>query len=335
MEVTRKLASIRTIREITPIKGADKVELAHVDGWQCVVSKGKHQPGELVAYFEIDSFVPVEPTYEFLRKGCFKTVEGLGEGFRIKTIKLRGQLSQGLVMSLEELGLKQALPEGDDVTGVLGVQKYEKPIPVQLRGQMAGNFPSFIPKTDQERVQNCFDKLCKESDWEVTVKLDGTSLTAYTHEGHIGVCSRNWELKDDGNAYWEAAKADGIIKALEAHRDKGNSIAIQGELMGPGVQGNRENLTEKQFFLFDVFDIAAHAYFNPEDRQAFSLNHNLRHVPHFANCSIGHSVIPLLLAMADCRSINNPVAEGLVWKRMDGGDSFKVINDKFLLNEQD
>lgn len=94
MEITRKLASIRTIGALTPIDGADKIELAHVDGWQCVVSKGKHHVDEKVAYFEIDSFIPVEPPYEFLRKGCFKTIEGLGEGFRIKTIRPRAAQSQ-------------------------------------------------------------------------------------------------------------------------------------------------------------------------------------------------------------------------------------------------
>lgn len=335
MEITRKLASIRTIRAITPIDGADQIELAKIDGWQCVVSKGKHQAGDAVVYFEIDSFLPVEPPYEFLRKGCFRTVEGLGEGFRIKTIRLRGQLSQGLVMSLEDLGLKSTLPEGDDVTSVLGVQKYEKPIPAQLRGQMAGNFPSFIPKTDQERVQNCFGKLCKESEWEVTLKLDGTSLTAYTHEGHIGVCSRNYELKDDGNAYWEAAKADGLIAALEKLRDEGFSIAMQGELMGPGIQGNREKLADKQFYLYDIYDIAGLEYAPPAKRREIAELADLRHVPHFATCSIGISDVPMLLAMADTKSLNHPVAEGLVWKRMDGGDSFKVINDRFLLNEKD
>ena len=336
MDITRKLASIRTISRIEPIDGADLLELVHVDGWQCVVTKGKHQPNERIAYFEIDSFLPVAPQYEFLRKGCFKTVEGLGEGFRIKTIRLRGQLSQGLVMSLADCDLSPDLAEGEDVTEVLGVKLFERPIPAQLRGQMAGTFPAFIPKTDQPRVQNCFNKMDKEATWEVTIKLDGTSLTAYTHEGKIGVCSRNYELKDDGNAYWEAAKECGLIGMLEEMRDRNYSIAIQGELMGPGIQGNRENLSGKRFFMFDIYDIKEGAYIEPIGRRALASAYEIQHVPVFEKkLSIGDRDLPDLLEMADCPSINHPIAEGQVWKRNDGKQSFKVINNRFLLKEKD
>lgn len=336
MDITRKLASIRTISRIEPIDGADLLELAHVDGWQCVVTKGKHQPNERIVYFEIDSFLPVAPQYEFLRKGCFKTVEGLGEGFRIKTIRLRGQLSQGLVMSLDDCELSYELDEYDDVTEVLGVKLFERPIPAQLRGQMAGTFPSFIPKTDQPRVQNCFGKMDKEATWEVTTKLDGTSLTAYTHEGKIGVCSRNYELKDDGNAYWEAAKACGLIKALETMRDNGNSIAFQGELMGPGIQGNRENIAVPTFFLFDLYSIDQQKYFRPLDRRAIATVYGIQHVPIVSESEvIGDRDLADLLDMADRPSLNHSIAEGLVWKRNDGKQSFKVINNRFLLKEKD
>ena len=335
MDIERKLATIRTISKIEPIDGADLLELCHIDGWQCVVTKGKHQPAERVVYFEIDSFLPNEPQYEFLRKSCFKSVEGLGEGFRIKTIKLRGQLSQGLVMSLADLYLRSDLPDGDDVTAVLGVKKYEKPVPSQLRGQMAGSFPPFIPKTDQERVQNCYRKLDKEAVWEATIKLDGTSLTAYTHEGKIGVCSRNYELKDDGNAYWEAAKACGLIDILEALRECGNSLAFQGELMGPGIQGNRENLFEKTFFLFDIYDISDREYMIPEDRIESANIYGIKHAPIIGHLTIGNRTIDDILAISNRASLNNPVAEGVVWKRLDGKDSFKAINNKFLLKEKD
>lgn len=335
MDIDRKLATIRTVGAIEEIPGADNIELVKIDGWQCVVKKGAHRIGENVVYFEIDSFLPEEPEYEFLRKGCFKSVEGLGNGFRIKTIKLRGKLSQGLVMSLSDLGLRQDLPLGDDLTDALGVKKFEKPIPAQLRGKMAGNFPSFIPKTDQERVQNCFDKLDKTAAWEVTVKLDGTSLTAYTHEGKIGVCSRNYELKDDGNAYWECARESGLIEVLERLRDDGVSIAFQGEMMGPGIQGNREFLQQKEFFLFDIFDISDGKYLIPVERHLVAEENAIRHVPFFAFETIGDKSVDDLLQMADRASLFNPIAEGIVWKREDGAASFKVINNRFLLKEKD
>ena len=143
----RKLVTHRVIKDIIPIEGADLIELAIVDGWQCVVKKGEFKVGDTGVYFEVDSFLPIKPEYEFLRKGGYKVVEGLGEGFRIRTIKLKGKLSQGLLLPLE------GEPQFDvDLSEAYGVRKYEKPIPAQLQGKVKGNFPDFLRKTDQERV---------------------------------------------------------------------------------------------------------------------------------------------------------------------------------------
>lgn len=182
----RKLASIRTIAEIRPIPGADLIELAIVDGWQCVVKKGEFSPGDPCCYIEIDSVLPVRPEYEFLRKGCHRKAEWLpgGEGFRIKTVKLRGQISQGLA-----LPITTDHDEGEDVTDALGIVLWDPPVSANLRGQARGNFPSYIPKTDQERAQNCLRKLTEsygDHTFEATLKLDGSSCTIYAKDGFLG-----------------------------------------------------------------------------------------------------------------------------------------------------
>lgn len=336
MDVIRKLASLRKVSAIIPIEGADRIELAMIDGWQCVVPKGEFSPDQCVVYFEIDSFLPVEPHFEFLRKSCYRNVEGLGEGLRIKTIRLRGQLSQGLVMSMAACGVYNE-EEGADLTNFLGVRKYEKPLPAAMQGKAKGNFPAFIPKTDQERIQNCkAKKLGHAFEWEITIKLHGASLTAYHNDGHIGVCSRNYELEDDGNMYWTAARENGLLDFLVMAKANGRNVALQGELMGEGIQGNREGLSGRQFFLFDIYDITMQEFVPPERRHQLALAGSLRHVPLLGFATIEpEAPLEALLSMADISSLNHPVAEGVVFKRVDGEDSFKIINNKFLLDEQD
>jgi RNA ligase (TIGR02306 family) len=155
----RELVTIQKITELLEHPNADKLEIAIIKGWNVVVQKGLHQKNDLVAFYEIDSFLPVEEQYEFLRKGNFKSTQNLGDGFRLRSMKLRGVLSQGLILPLSAISnnledQNYFGDEGEDLTEILGVEKYEKPIPSNLQGKVRGNFPSFIPKTDQERVQN-------------------------------------------------------------------------------------------------------------------------------------------------------------------------------------
>lgn len=182
-EQFRKLATIRKIKEIRPIEGADAIELAVVDGWNVVVAKNVgHKVGDKVVYCEIDSFLPIREEFEFLRKTSYKKMGNL-EGFRLKTIRLRGQISQGLVLPysviLSQQGEdKQDLSEGSDVTEMLGVVKYEPPIPAQLSGQVKGGFPGFLRKTDEERIQNLEEQYQRwrsnpELSFYATEKLDG------------------------------------------------------------------------------------------------------------------------------------------------------------------
>lgn len=354
----RKLASIRMISDILPIDGADAIECVVVDGWKVVTKKDEFQKGDLCIYFEIDSVLPVWPEFEFLRKGCYVKKDWLvselnptGEGFRLKTIKLRGQISQGLVVpipsdfpysKMTDNGIETITDyDGMDVTEYFKVIKWDPPVPATLAGKVRGNFPSFIPKTDQERIQNIKpEDLAKYEDdeFEVTMKLDGSSMTVFHYNGRVGVCSRNLELdweSDSGTTFADVFVKSGLKDWL---LNCGQNIALQGELMGPGIQGNREALTEHRFYLFDVYDIDTGQYVTSEDRhelvalrEHFGLD--IQHCPvidtkfHAAKLQTEE-----LLTMAEGPSIFHKVREGLVFKSIQNPDfSFKAINNQFLL----
>lgn len=340
----RKLASIRHIAEVKPIEGADAIEAVRVDGWWVVAKKNEFAPGDMCVYFEVDSFLPVRDEFEFLRKSCFKSTKHLGDGFRLRTIKLRGQISQGLVLPMDTFFVldngewyydQRAFYLGDDVTELLGVKKWEPPIHPQLAGKVKGNFPSFIRKTDQERIQNCYDDLVKEYEnviFEATMKLDGSSMTVYMIDGEFGVCSRNFDLTEtEENTFWQVARK---YKFEELLRQYGKNIALQGELMGPGVQGNREKLDQHEFYLFDIWDINEQMYFTPEERMVFASDYEIQEVPWLGYTPILINDLENILKLSEIPSINNPIAEGIVYRSLDGTVSFKAINNQFLLGEK-
>lgn len=339
----RKLASIRRIDDIQPIPGADAIDVATIGGWNVVVKKGEFAVGQLVTYLEVDSWVPHELA-PFLSKGQEPRVYEGVKGERLKTVKLRGQLSQGLILPLNDK--VAGLAEGDDATEILGILKYEKPVSASLAGFARGNFPTFIPKTDQERIQNLKqdlgDWVAAGLDWEVTEKLDGTSVTIYKNsaladEGKepLGVCSRNLDLKDtEGNVYWNVAKAFDVHGILL--RD-GRNLAIQGEIIGHGIQGNQYKLNKHVLYVFDIYDIDNRRYFTPVQRREFCRANGLNHVPvHSTNYVISENNIPKLLDMAEGSSyLNNSQREGLVFKcNTDPSISFKAISNKWLLKNE-
>lgn len=338
----RKLASIRRIDEIKPIDGADAIECAVIGGWSVVVKKGEFAVGELAVYFEIDSWIPTELA-PFLSKGKEpREFEGV-KGERLRTVKLRGQLSQGLLVPIEILRGKVGGPDfefiGDcesmDVTDLLGIKKWEKPMNAQLAGQAKGNFPSLIPKTDQERIQNLKKEIAGAQGvtFEVTEKLEGSSMTCYLIDGVFGVCSRNLDLKEtEGNSFWETARREGIEEKM---RGMGDNVAIQGELIGPGIQGNIYGLLKPQFYVFDVYDIHAGVYFKPEDRRAVIANMGLNHVPVLnANYTLDGD-IEYILGTAEGQSVMSKTErEGIVFKEVNGGFTFKAISNKYLLGEK-
>ncbi len=336
----RKLAIIKRITEIHPIAGADAIECAIVGGgWPVVVKKGEFSVDDLGLFLEIDSWAPHELA-PFLSKGKEPRELNGVKGERLRTIKLRGQLSQGLLLPVSSIvqdgvdGSESPYIEGNDVTELLGIQKWEKPIPTHLRGQIRGSFPSWLRKTDQERVQNLDGQINWDDEYEVTVKLDGSSMSIWFKDGEWGVCSRNIDLKLDqeGNTFIDMAKK------VVGNIDWPDNIAIQGELMGHGIQGNREGLKDHEFFVFDIWDIERQTYWSPVAVVGFCKTFALHHVPVLSlGCTLrefGITSIADALYQAEGQSFNNPVREGLVFKRVDGSFSFKSISNAFLLGEK-
>jgi hypothetical protein len=377
----RKLASIRRIADIRPIEGADAVEVATIDGWKVVVKRGEFAVNDLAVYLEIDSWVPHELA-AFLSKGNEPREYNGVKGERLRTIKLRGQVSQGLLLPIcvaedyiniwcnsdggdipVNLPERPEIKEGTDLTEFLNIQKWEAPLPAQLQGQAKGTFPtSLIPKTDQERIQNCFGdiqkkakRLATETVWdaelqrldqrpvvlpadfqeptyEVTLKLDGSSCTIFRWEGELRVASRNLELKIND----ENKDNTFVAMALKIGDKIPDGYAFQGEVCGPSIQGNREGFKEHRFFVFDMFDIQKHEYVSPGDRRVNCQLLGLEHVPlHGSNWKAPNSVEEGL-ALAEGPSINHKIREGLVWKcNEDPSFSFKTISNSFLLKGGD
>ena len=338
----RKLASIRIISDIQPIEGADMIELSIVDGWKVVVAKNVgHKVGDMVIYCEIDSFLPIKDEFEFLRKTSYKKMSDGMEGFRLKTIKMRGQVSQGLILPMSVVEYTNVQFEvGMDVTNLLGITKYEPPIPAELSGKVKGLFPSFLRKTDEERVQN----LTKEyEEWRhqskhrfyVTEKLDGSSATYYIKDGEFGVCSRNLELLEtEGNTFWKVARD---LKLEEKLREFGRNLCIQGELIGEGIQGNPYKIKGHTVRFFNVFDIDSRTYYGlPMFLATMQHGLKLETVPLLTNLTMElPQTIDECLAFAEGKSQLNSNAEreGVVIRSMDGTISFKAISNKFLLEE--
>jgi RNA ligase (TIGR02306 family) len=328
------------------IEGADAIECAIVDGgWPVVVKKGEYQIGDIAIYLEIDSWVPHELA-PFLSKGQEPREYNGAKGERLKTVKLRGQVSQGLLLPIELTFWRDI---GTDLTESLGIQKWEPPIPAQLQGTMKGNFPHFIPKTDQERCQNLRKDIFetyKDETYEVTLKLDGSSTTIYNMYDDFGVCSRNVDLKEtEGNSFWKAARDQNIIEPLrELCKEKHCDYALQGELIGEGIQGNPEKIKGQRFYLFDIYSMTDKRYMTPLERYAVldqlkMLGADIEHVPiiinHFA-LTEACSTVDELLEFAEGASLNPQTKrEGLVFKSFKSDFTFKAIANSYLLKHKD
>jgi RNA ligase (TIGR02306 family) len=340
METKRKLASIRKISAIEPIDGADMIELAIVDGWKVVVAKNvEHKVGDTVVYCEIDSFLPIKSEFEFLRKSSYKKMPDGTEGFRLRTIKLRKQVSQGLILPLSVINSGDVSFEiGMDVTDLLGITKYEPPIPAELSGKVKGLFPSFLRKTDEERVQNLSNEYI---DWVkqakhqfyVTEKLDGSSATFFIKDGEFGVCSRNLELLEtEDNTFWKVARKLDLEEKL---RNYGINISLQGELIGEGIQGNPYNIKGQTVKFFNVFDIDRQERVSIDEFLKVMNSLNLEFVPLLNTEFILPNTIDDMLKYAEGKSqLNNKTErEGVVIRNKDMTISFKAISNNFLLNE--
>lgn len=352
----RKLATIRRVAEIRPIEGADAIEHVRVDGWWVVGKKGEFQVDDLAVYIEIDAWCPHELA-PFLSKGKEPREYNGVKGERLKTVKLRGAVSQGLLLPIPaELNDPTQFTEGLDVTEFLGVQKWEPPIPAQLRGKIAGNFPSWLRKTDEDRIQNCFKDVSPRlnESWVIEEKVDGSSMTVgyrkcdfiLDKDGQpipeeFVVCSRNLSLKleDEDNTFVRIAKESSIQDAMKSY---GRNLGISGELIGEGVQGNKYDIKGHRWLVFNVFDIDTGKYVGAKERQLIirdlvALGATIEQVPAIA--AVGTTQLDGLsvddfLEMAEGKSALNPKTEreGLVFKNQTDPDiSFKAISNRWLL----
>jgi RNA ligase (TIGR02306 family) len=350
----RKLASLQKVLDIQPITGADAIECLSILGWKVVAKKGEFKVGDLVVYCEVDSVLPERPEFEFLRKAHF----------RIKTIRLKGQVSQGITFSLSvlpvlsfehhgdglDVEVTAAYVEGQDVTALLGVTQWEPYTPeqrAQLYGTIKGKFPDFLHKTDETRIQTVPAVLYRHQlkKFYVTEKVDGSSMTVYFRrnehfvDGEFGVCSRNLDIKEtEGNAFWKTARVLDLENKL---RSLQRNIALQGELLGPGVQGNKYKLDKLGYYVFNVFDIDSGLHLNSLDFLHIVQYLGLTTVPIVLSEYILPSTVDELVEFSKGKSVLNPDThrEGVVLRPhineydedIQGRLSFKCINPDFLL----
>ena len=336
--MSRHMASVKTVLDISPIENAESIELAAIDGWRSVVKKGQFNVGEKVVFCEPDSLLPDKPEFEFMRS----------KNFRIRTCRLRGTTSQGICFPMS------ILPEGaysvnDDVSELLGITKYEPPVPMQLRGRVRGPIHRLaVPKTDEVRVQNIPKILEKYRghEFNLTEKIDGTSMSVYVDpETGLHVCSRNVDLAPDfehkfnGDAYWRYAlehNVEEIIKQL-------GNVALQGELFGEGIQKNKYGLKGLHYRVFNVWDMTNHKYLDldviRDAVDAFGLGKDFL-VPYLGKLILEHSVNDLLELANGKSTISDTLREGIVFRPLqetedvnmpDGRLSWKAVSNQFLL----
>ena len=365
----RKMVTVRVVDKLELIEGADLIELAHIDGWQCVVKKGEFQVGDKGFYFEIDSVVPTEdPRFAFLDNKAkhqiltndnFERIEF--RGFKIKTMKMKGVLSQGLLLPLSSINTKgkavdpSKFKEDYDYAPAFKVIKFEPWLDARGNGPAKGTFPSIIQKTDQERIQNLKSKWDQfvDKDVQITIKLDGSSLTAYkitdlekygrTTEAedngiYVGVCSRNQELKNSyDSSFWQVAKTFELDVKLRKSLPEVRNLAIQGEFISPSIQKNYEKVTKQEFYVFDMFDIDKQQYLETNLTLLLCKLAKIPHVPVLFEGRLGdfaESVEELLLK-AEGPGMNPGVSrEGIVIKALDGSFSFKAISNAYLCKEK-
>lgn len=257
----RHLASIQKIWDIQPIENADAIELVKVMGWQCVAKKGEFKKGDLCVYFEIDSFLPIRPEFEFLRSSCYKNTNIMGEGFKLRTMKFKGQISQGLALPLKNFGdlpSEADVAVGMDVTDWLGVKKWEIEERATTGGNIIGALPYDVPHTDETRIQ-AEPELLKAFaglEYYISTKMDGSSHSLSIDDNGFHVCGHNYEYKDDGtSSFYEFIKQRGYKEAMEKfykEHELTGPFTVQGEFCAPGIQRNPLKLTYPEWYVFTI-----------------------------------------------------------------------------------
>lgn len=351
----RKLVTLRTIGAIHPIKNADRIEEITVDGWSLVCQKGLHEVGAQILFFEIDCFLP-ESDERFASFMAFGTnvLEGV-RGHRVRTKRLKKVYSQGIIMPISEFPEIEDPEEDVDYSELCGVVKYERPEVTGFQGNAKDTWPSFLRKSSQERIQNCYGRLQRDHMDEVFIadlKMDGSSITVFdipedadSYFGDRGprLCSRNQEIKYDpevdgaeqGKFVDGAARADLFLKAKELNRITGKLYALQGELVGEGIQGTFEKFEANTVFVYNIFDIMEGEFVDYNTFVAFVEKLDIQSTPLIKEPAqwLTHD-LDAMLKFADGPSIRAPYREGLVFKSITSNKQFKVISNKYLNKEE-
>lgn len=372
----RKLLRVVVIDEIVEHPNADALELGIVGGWQACVKKGEFKAGDKAIYAEVDAMLPLDnPLFSFLEGRNQYTVDGVDYS-RVKTIKLRKELSQGILFAING---PTHFEEGTDLTELYKVIKYEA-VPERVPGTQLGSmkknrsFPAFVRKTDQERVQNITRAynaaVATGEEFEVSVKLDGSSFTAYIKGDQVGVCSRNielqlepekWSIGRQIKEYFAQVKRHGFKhakwvkgvepeansftalfnelglkqKLIEAREYLSGDLAIQGEMVGPSIQGNFEGVDKNRLFVYSVFDIDRQEYVLPETAQSIVKRIGLDYVPVLHHRMKLPETVAEVLKLADGPSaLGGKYREGVVMKSLSRDFSFKVISNNYCLLEK-
>lgn len=331
------LAEIVSISSVEDIPNAEFIQQYTVKGWKCVAKKNEFKQDDLVIYVKIGSILdPSNSLFAFL------------EGKPLKTKKIRGALSQGLIGPLSWLPNSE-FKEGEDVTAALKIKKYmESDEVASLGGTSSGNSgasltvrPSFIPRTDADRVQNLsvtdWTKLI-DKPFNASRKEDGTSTTYYYNNGRFGITSRNCSINPSDTArstfhYTEMAR---VFKVEEKLKKLGRNIGVQGEIVGPGINGNRLKLNALDFRVFGVWNIDECKYMTQDQIDSLCKELVLNQVPPVAagTFSSKEACSKFWLSLADTLEYNKGVrAEGLVLRINDGNTELrlKAISNSYLL----
>jgi len=341
----RSLVTIQKVKQITAIADSDFLELAHVMGWQCVVKKGEFKAGDLGVYYEVDSFLPLDDRYEFLRSSSYRENADNGKGFRIRTVKMRGQLSQGLLLPLSKFpelegcleDRNEGAGEGADVTEKLNVKKWYIPETAAAGGSIIGERPYGIPASDEIRIQSALELLdeLKGKPYYITTKMDGTSGIVYYIDGKIGCCSRNKEIKDEETAlYWSPVYTYGLKEKLKT---LGKNLVLTGEICGPGIQKNKLRLAALQWYVFDVKDWDSGTYLPYDEAVKLCAELGVPVVPLEERGDTFDYSLETLLEKARGKYPSGLDKEGIVVRSSlsPKAISFKALNNDALLKEKD
>ena len=345
----RKLASIQRIWKIEPIEGADRIELAYVLGWQCVVNKDQFKPMDLAVYFEIDSFLPIRPEFEFMRSSSYRRTDIMGEGFRLRTMRFRGQISQGLLLPIEQFPeIPVDVELGRDVSDILDVKKWEIEEKATTGGTVIGTLPVDVPHTDETRVQAEPDLIEDFAGLEyyISTKMDGSSHSVSLDEDGFHVTGHNYEYKDDGkSAFYNLVKREDIEDRMRKfYKDNGlRVLTIQGELCAPGIQQNRLKLTGPEWYVFTIRENGKRV--GLKRMQEICKATELQMVPVEevgTDLPSKYPTVEALLERADGEYPKGGKKEGIVIRptepvyceRISASLSMKVVSNKYLLKNE-